>query len=213
MKYLALNTAGHSVEVALSTGGFFREEDGKCASATLMPHVNELLENAGLTLEDLNYIACVTGPGSFTGIRIGVSAVRSMCYALGKPALGIHELRMLAYNKRADGYEKILCVTDGSNGTAYICEYDADRKPLTDCLCVPMNEAIAKAESYKGVVCADERIATMLPNAVPSDSDCSALLGAAKELSECAGEWQNLVPEYVRESQAERDLKARAKSV
>ena len=103
-----------------------------------------------MTLEDLNYIACVTGPGSFTGIRIGVSAVRSMCYALGKPALGIHELRMLAYNKRADGYEKILCVTDGSNGTAYICEYDADRKPLTDCLCVPMNEAIAKAESYKG---------------------------------------------------------------
>ncbi len=209
MKILALNTAGHSVEVALSTGEFFRDEDGKCASSALMPHIDELLENARMSLSDLDYIACVTGPGSFTGIRIGVSSVRSMCYACGKPALGIHELRMLAYNKRADGYGKILCVTDGSNGTAYMCEYDADRNPLTDCVCVSMQEALQKAERYDGVVCADERVAPFLSNAVPPALDCSALIRAAKELYSFADEWQKLVPEYVRESQAERDLKAR----
>ena len=81
LKFLAINTAV-AVEAALSNGVYFRNRNCKCASAELMPQVDGLLNKSGIALRDLNFIACVNGPGSFTGIRIGVSAVRSIAYAL-----------------------------------------------------------------------------------------------------------------------------------
>ena len=142
-KILAVNTAGPAVEVALSCGGYFRDENGRNASVSLMPAIDKLLTDAGMALSELDAIACVIGPGSFTGIRIGVSAARAMCYALGKPAVAVNYLQSLAYNERADGFDKILCVCDGSNGTAYIAEFDSERKPLRETVCVTMGEVTA----------------------------------------------------------------------
>ncbi|MCX4314398.1 MAG: tRNA (adenosine(37)-N6)-threonylcarbamoyltransferase complex dimerization subunit type 1 TsaB, partial [Clostridia bacterium] len=101
---------------------------GSNASVSLMPAIDKLLTDAGMALSEIDAIACVIGPGSFTGIRIGVSAARAMCYALGKPAVAVNYLQSLAYNERADGVDKILCVCDGSNGTAYLAELDSERK-------------------------------------------------------------------------------------
>ena len=206
-KFLVVNTASAAVEVALSNGNFIRDEDGRRASSALMPGVDDLLSGAGLTLHDLDYIACVSGPGSFTGIRIGVSSVRAICYALGKPALPINYLQSLAYNDIADGSNRILCVTDASNGMAYIGEFDRNRREISPTKAVTEEEAISYADSYDGIVCADEKFSPKIKRAVPPPKDCSHLVRAANELGGVAGDYNLLVPLYVRESQAEQDLK------
>ena len=206
-KILAVNTAGPAVEVALSCGGYFRDENGRNASVSLMPAIDKLLTDAGMALSELDAIACVIGPGSFTGIRIGVSAARAMCYALGKPAVAVNYLQSLAYNERADGFDKILCVCDGSNGTAYIAEFDSERKPLRETVCVTMGEAEKLARGYGGAVCACERTVKICENAIPPAPDCHALLRAAEAMFAKACDFKDLIPLYVRESQAEKDLK------
>lgn len=206
VKFLAMDTAGHCVRAAVHNGEYFLDENGRNASATLMPAVDLLLERAGVKLEELDFIACVTGPGSFTGIRIGVSAARAFGYAAGVSVLGINYLQTLAYNERADGYAKILCVSDGSNGTAYMAEYDGDRNEISPCRCVETCVAVETANNFDGVVCADEIMCGLLPGSLPPDKDCSSLLRASRENGGKAAHWAELTPVYVRKPQAERDM-------
>ena len=58
----------------------------------------DVLKNAGLELSDVDGIAAAAGPGSYTGLRIGIAAVKAMCFALDKPCIGISTLESLAYN-------------------------------------------------------------------------------------------------------------------
>lgn len=212
MKILAINTAGPTIEVALCGGGYFRDTDNRNASALLMPAIDDLLIKSKLTVSDLNLIACVVGPGSFTGIRIGISSVRAMCYSCGAKAVPVNYLQMLAYNESADGAEKILCVTDGSNGTAYIAEYDGMRREISPVTCVLQKDALDKALNYAGAVCGDEKTSVLCSKILPPDTQCRALIKAAAALSNNAVNWENLLPLYVRESQAEKDLKEREKN-
>ena len=207
MRFLAIDTAGSAVQAALSVGTHFSDANQRNASAVLLPAIDTLLSQAKWTPRDLSFIACVTGPGSFTGIRIGISTARAMCYALKKPAVGMHGHVVLAYNERADGFDKILCVCDGSNGTAYIAEFDSERKPLRETVCVTMGEAEKLARGYCGAVCACERTAKICENAIPPAPDCHALLRAAEAMFANACDFKDLIPLYVRESQAEKDLK------
>lgn len=206
-KFLAINTAGPSVEVVLYSGAYFRDTDNRNASAALMPAVDALLAQECGGLSALDFLACVAGPGSFTGIRIGVSAVRAACYAAHKKALALNYHQVLAYTKRADGCSAVLCVTDGANGTAYVSQYDGDRKQVKPCVCVPQAEAITAARVFAGAVCVDEKTALLLPEAFAPETDCEALLRAARAQAANAGDWSQVVPLYVRESQAERELR------
>lgn len=76
-------------------------------SQTLMPLIQSLLDNARMTLGDIDVFAVSAGPGSFTGLRIGVSAVKGMAYALGKPCREVSTLAAMAQNFPL--YEGIVC--------------------------------------------------------------------------------------------------------
>lgn len=201
-KFLAIDTAGASLCVALHTGRQFSCPDFRAASEKLMPAVDALLRAEDLSVRDLDYIACVTGPGSFTGIRIGVSAVRALCCACNLPAVPLHALRTLAYNKEADG-RAVLCLSDASNGFAYVQAFDHTRAPLGACEALPLKQAVARAAAYEGAVCADSVLCAHLPHAVRPASDASVLLRAAAENAQNAVPYTQLLPEYVRLSQAE----------
>lgn len=67
-------------------------------SQVILPLVEKLLKDAELTLSDINGFAVANGPGSYTGLRIGISAVKAMCLALNKKCIGISTLKSLAYN-------------------------------------------------------------------------------------------------------------------
>lgn len=80
-------------------------------SESLLPMIDRALTLSGLTLEDIDVLALPTGPGSFTGVRIGVSAFKGLCFALGDrvPCIPLSTLRCLAQNLIAYGENTVLC--------------------------------------------------------------------------------------------------------
>ena len=99
-------------------------------SQTLMPLVQSLLENAKLTLADIDVFAVSAGPGSFTGLRIGVSAVKGMAYALGKPCREVSTLHAMACNFQL--YDGIVCaVMDARCNQVYNALFEAKNGQIT----------------------------------------------------------------------------------
>ncbi len=132
MKFLAVDTSGKQLNTAVFDGAretVLRRED--CAmkhSVLLMGEIDEALRTARLTPADCDFFACVVGPGSFTGIRIGIATVKGLCLALGKPALGLTSFDCLAY---ADKSGKKICLVDAGHGNYYACGYAGTE------ICVP----------------------------------------------------------------------------
>lgn len=123
MLTLATDTTGKSLSIALTRAGRLLGETslhlGFNHSVTLMPQIQILLASCDCRLADVDLFACAVGPGSFTGIRIGVSAVKAMAYAAGKPAIGVSTLDILAapYVNIPDLVTAILL--DARNGRAF----------------------------------------------------------------------------------------------
>ena len=92
MKILALETSAKAVSAAVSENGRILasgyQDTGLTHSRTLMPIVEHILKNTDLKLSDMDAIAVAVGPGSFTGIRIGVSAAKGLAFSVDKPAVG-----------------------------------------------------------------------------------------------------------------------------
>jgi tRNA threonylcarbamoyladenosine biosynthesis protein TsaB len=86
-------------------------------SQTLMPMMEAALSCAKLTFSDVDAFAVSVGPGSFTGIRIGVSAVKGLAFAAGKPCIPVSTLEALAHNVNADGM--ICAAMDARCGQVY----------------------------------------------------------------------------------------------
>lgn len=111
MKILALETSAVAASVAvcedeaLVAQSFQRT--GLTHSATLMPMVESMLRNAGLTLEEMDLIAVAAGPGSFTGLRIGVSAAKGLAWPSDKPCAGVSTLEAMAW--QLSGMEGVVC--------------------------------------------------------------------------------------------------------
>ena len=101
MKILALETSAKSVSVAVTEDGALLaqayQNRGLTHSVTLMPLLDSMLQSAGLTLDDMDAVAVAHGPGSFTGIRIGVSAAKGLAWAKDLPCCGVSTLEAMAY--------------------------------------------------------------------------------------------------------------------
>lgn len=99
-------------------------------SQTLMPLVQSLLENANLTLSDIDVFAVSAGPGSFTGLRIGVAAVKGMAYALGKPCREVSTLHAMSCNFQL--YDGIVCaVMDARCNQVYNALFESQNGHIT----------------------------------------------------------------------------------
>ena len=104
MKILALETSAKAVSVAVGEDGKILcsrfANNGQTHSVTMMPMLDEMLSAAGLTLDDIGVVAVAHGPGSFTGLRIGVSAAKGLAWAKGLPCCGVSTLEAMAENGR-----------------------------------------------------------------------------------------------------------------
>ena len=102
MKILALDSTAVAASVALCEDGKLLGEytiqNGNTHSETLLPMVESLLDHFGMTVQDVDLFAVSAGPGSFTGVRIGVATVKGLAFAGGKPCIGVSTLEALAYN-------------------------------------------------------------------------------------------------------------------
>ncbi len=101
MKLLAIDTATDSCSVAIIEDDTLRSEltamPGQTHSKHLMPFIASVLDAAALKLTALDGFAVSLGPGSFTGVRIGISTVKGLAFSLGKPVVGISSLAALAW--------------------------------------------------------------------------------------------------------------------
>lgn len=135
MIVLALDTSGPSAGVALLRDGAFLYEataaNRLTHSENIMPMVEEALLRSGVRTGDLSLLAAVTGPGSFTGVRIGVSAVKGMAQALGKPCVGVNALEALAWG--LPGGCGVLCpIRDARAGQVYGAAFVSGRRMTAD---------------------------------------------------------------------------------
>lgn len=198
MNYIGIDTSGKPLTIVMKYGKKeYAYEDAECGtqhSVALMGAVSDLLTRANARLSDFDFFACVTGAGSFTGIRIGVSTVKAFCFAEKKPCLPITSFDVLAYDV-PDG--SALCVVDARHGSYYAQIYNGFR-PSGD----PM---FIGTEEY-------ERLAAVYPVAAAGDvphlkyrCDLCAGFRAAVEgkTAEVTADLDRLTPLYIRKSQAE----------
>ena len=122
LKILAIDTSAAAASCAVCEDGVVLGESYVSRklthSQTILPMVEDLLKNCRLTVSEMDGFAVAAGPGSFTGLRIGISAVKALAFAEGKPAAGVSTLQALAYNLM--GVSGIVCaVMDARCGQVY----------------------------------------------------------------------------------------------
>ena len=217
MKILALETSAKSVSTAVVENGaplaYAYQCTGLTHSRTLMPMVDAMFKNAELTLGDMDAVAVAAGPGSFTGLRIGIAAVKGLAWAADKPCFGVSTLEAMAQNlAHMDGL--LVCAMDARRNQVYNALFEAKNGVLTR---LTPDRAIAVAELAEelrgetrrllvlgdgGRLCRDELAPAQLlyQNAVG--------VGLAAEHGTPVSA-QELAPVYLRISQAERERNAR----
>jgi len=102
MKILAVDTSGKSTSLAILENESILDEIMFNLeihhSEIVMPALNFLCQTAGINIKEIDLYACTTGPGSFTGLRIGLSTIKGLALATGKPVVGISTLHALTLN-------------------------------------------------------------------------------------------------------------------
>ena len=134
MKILALETSAKACSAAVTENGQVIasafQNTGLTHSRTLMPMVEAMLKNADLSLSECDVIAVANGPGSFTGIRIGIAAAKGLAFAAGKPMAGISTLEAMAMNCIATP-ALIVCAMDARRQQVYNALFLSDGEHLT----------------------------------------------------------------------------------
>ncbi len=198
--YLFVNTAeGTRVLLYVNGTAYYDENMSNAGSEILLPMIDGLLAKSSAKLDDMDIFGACIGPGSFTGLRIGLTTVKTFCYALGKPCFAVNNLRLNSYNNNSD---KVISVADAGNRVCYIAVYDGDTE-VVGATCVTAahaHEIIAERPDY----------------AVSADSKCCGVFGGTsgvgeREMIKAAERFiteetdeKHLLPLYIRKPQPER---------
>ncbi len=133
MRILSIETSTKNLSLALSTDArvvrYRNYPMGRIVSSALIPSIQHLLKLAGWQLEQIDGYAIALGPGSFTGLRVGVSAVKALAYAMNKPIVGISSLDILAASVKEEN-ARVCALGDAKRGLVYGCVYEKKGKIL-----------------------------------------------------------------------------------
>jgi tRNA threonylcarbamoyladenosine biosynthesis protein TsaB len=149
---LALDTTTEFGSVALISGGALGVEipihapDG--FGHVLFQQIEALLDRAGIALTEIGCYAAASGHGSFTGVRVGLTAIKGLAEAAAKPAVGVSNLRALAFFGQGPARATLL---DARRGEVYGGMYDADLRPIAP-------ETVAKFPVWIATVPVDAEI-------------------------------------------------------
>lgn len=154
MKILAIDTTSKICSVALLENEEIIDEinlnSGLTHSEKLMPIVKEILEKNNTELKDINLIGVDVGPGSFTGIRIGVASVKAMAEVLNIPIAAVTSLEVLSRNCSNDSKKATLI--DARNNQVYMGIFDENYNKIEEYLADDINIAIEKISKYEKIV-------------------------------------------------------------
>ncbi len=228
MLILGLESSAKAASAALCRDGELIAQYSQCSglthSRTLLPMVEDLLRNTETRLDDVDAVAVACGPGSFTGIRIGVAAVKGLCWAAEKPAIGVSTLAAMAWNGVAAGEGSLICCCmDARRQQVYNALFEIrDAKParLVPDRVISLEELARELEKYEkrvffvgdGAKLCYNRLGelgiagTIAPEPVLQQSAYGVCRAAEDEPVRPAAE---LLPVYLRLSQAERERQSR----
>lgn len=230
MKILALETSAVAASAAICEDEALVaqcfQRTGLTHSATLMPMVESMLKTSGLTLAEMDVIAVAAGPGSFTGLRIGVSAAKGLAWPENKPCAGVSTLEAMAW--QLTGMEGVVCAAmDARRQQVYNALFELrDGKPvrLTSDRAISLEELgqelanVEKTQIMVGdgaLLCynAFQKVGYPVRMAPPhlqyqtawGVARCALEQARGGQLTDAAG----LIPNYHRLSQAERERLAK----
>ena len=138
MNILALDTTTKKATVAIKTDSKLYIEciDNEIThSEKLLPLIDNILNEANITIQDIDLLACTLGPGSFTGVRIGIATLKAIAKVINKEIFGITSLELLALNGIKKGatkksYDYVLSLIDAKNNRAYFSLYKLENGKL-----------------------------------------------------------------------------------
>ncbi len=154
---LHLETATTNCSVSISKGNdtiALKENNAASYSHSEQLHIfiKEALKEASLSFSDLDAVAISKGPGSYTGLRIGVSAAKGLCFALGLPLISVPTLQSMAHQVPLKQGELVIPVLDARRMEVYSCVYDANYDEIRE-----TRAEIVDEESFKDYI-SDEKV-------------------------------------------------------
>ena len=176
MKILSLDSSATVATVALSEDGRLLAEytinNGNTHSETLLPMVETVLKTYGIGIDEIDVFAATTGPGSFTGVRIGAATVKGLAFGKGKPCIEVSTLEAIA--------ENLTC-----------------RKGL---ICPVMNAR--RSQVYTALFCSDgEKLTRLMPDSAISIAELDELLNGYGEPVSFAGDGYSITLEGLKSTQ------------
>lgn len=203
MKYLAIDTSGDYLLVICRNDEKFEyhysQMPGVKHSVSLMPVIEEVSLKAGLDLSTVDFFSSTTGPGSFTGIRIGVATVKGFADAYFKPVLPVTTLEAIAYTD-IDG--KNLAIIDAKHGHFYAQGF-TDGKVSFEPSFISLSEVNELGKDYK--MLSNGLIGGLIDN--PVDLVKGLKTAVESNLDRISSDVDSLHPFYLRLSQAEEGRK------
>lgn len=160
-------------------------------SVILMDEIDRALGEAGLTPAECGFFAAVTGPGSFTGIRIGVAAVKGFAVATDKKLCGVTAFELIAYNVNSASFYVVI---DAAHAHYYVCGFDGQKNVTLPPSYLPSEEVAKLASPLFGFERLEFKNYTRL-----DPKDCLFNAVSAK----CGALSDSICALYVRKSQAE----------
>ncbi|HEX7226173.1 MAG TPA: tRNA (adenosine(37)-N6)-threonylcarbamoyltransferase complex dimerization subunit type 1 TsaB [Candidatus Binatia bacterium] len=245
MRILGLDTSTSVASVAISEDGRIVAEDCYPRRGTaersgaksnhaeiILPLIDSVLHRAGIGLRDVTGIAVAIGPGSFTGVRIGLSTVQGLAYGTGVPAVGISTLQAIA--ARVADFEGIVCpILDARKDEVYAAIFRKQGnhlERLTEDALVPILSFLRELRGVgKTVRClfigegvnaygplfqqaADLQISFAEEEAIPSVAASIALLSEGRFIHDRPVQLEDLAPVYLRRPECEFRMKATVSS-
>ena len=218
MKILCIDTSSKLCSVAILKNttliNKLELDNGLTHSETLMPLIKDLLEKSNLSLKDINLLVSDIGPGSFTGIRIGVATCKAFSDSINIPCVGISSLEVLAYNSKNDG---IICSTiDCKNDNCYFALYELVDENYT-VLEEPCAKTVTEVLDILNTKYSDKQI-NFVGDGIPSYSTNCYLnvenLGIAgyKKFISNNNIGEDILPLYLKKPQAQRQLEEKLKN-
>lgn len=218
MKILAIDTSSKICSVALLENNNLIDknelDNGRTHSENLMPLLDELLKRNSVDIKEIGLIACSVGPGSFTGIRIGVATIKPIAEVLNIKVASVTSLETLA--KITQESDTIVSLIDARNNQVYCGIFDKNYNKKEDYIADDINEVIKHIKKYNDIICVGdgaELHKDLLKNEIENikfsiDNKQSAVnvgkVGYKKFLENDLYTADTVNPIYLRKSQAER---------
>lgn len=229
MKILAIDTTSMISSCCVYEDGYiigdFSINQAKCHSEALFPMICDMLDKLGLYLKDIDYFAISIGPGSFTGIRIGLTSAKTLAQVLNKGIIGISTLKAMAFGVFSEKY--IVPIIDARGQRLYYAMYINECGELKE-LIPPSMENIDKlieklkaqrkeliftgdaVNLYKDKLSSIEKSVFTKANLNNCLSRNIAMLAKEKANKKEFDDVYTLSPVYIAKSQAQRDYELKA---